>query len=256
MGVCGDGICDPGIGEDCLSCGEDCAGQQTGPANQRFCCGDGDGVGPVDCSDSRCTTGGFSCGPTTSQTCCGDGVCEAGAEDSCNCAADCGPGAPLELICDDGLDDDCDGLIDCSDSDCCADGACATGVDGDGDGVADCDCDDTDDQIWDTPGEAVDLRLDPDGTGGTKLEWSEPVLTGAVSLTYDVLRSDVASDFVGMTECLPSADRSSRVWTENASPVPGGIFHYVVRAVNDCPRGVGSLGSNSANEIRAGRACP
>ena len=36
---CGDGICEEG--EDCVSCSADCEGQQTGPPNGRFCCGNG-----------------------------------------------------------------------------------------------------------------------------------------------------------------------------------------------------------------------
>jgi endoglucanase len=34
-----DGTCEPG--EDCLSCGSDCAGRQNGKPSGRFCCGDG-----------------------------------------------------------------------------------------------------------------------------------------------------------------------------------------------------------------------
>jgi hypothetical protein len=35
----GDGICE--AGEDCLSCGSDCAGRSTGKPANRYCCGDG-----------------------------------------------------------------------------------------------------------------------------------------------------------------------------------------------------------------------
>lgn len=58
---CGNGICEPGEGEDCLSCPADCNGKQTGKPNGRFCCGDGEGRGPVDCSDPRCTESGYEC---------------------------------------------------------------------------------------------------------------------------------------------------------------------------------------------------
>jgi hypothetical protein len=34
-----DGVCEPG--EDCLSCGSDCAGKQNGKPDSRYCCGDG-----------------------------------------------------------------------------------------------------------------------------------------------------------------------------------------------------------------------
>jgi len=59
--VCGNGICETGGGEDCLSCSSDCRGVQSGNPNNRFCCGDGDGQNPVGCSDSRCTSSGFQC---------------------------------------------------------------------------------------------------------------------------------------------------------------------------------------------------
>jgi hypothetical protein len=255
-GFCGDGVCDPTSGEDCLSCAGDCNGDQSGPMSARFCCGDGDGSNPVGCNDSRCTTGGFSCGPTGTEACCGDSVCEAGAEDPCNCAADCGPAPAFELICDDGLDDDCDGLTDCLDLDCCTDLSCADGIDNDNDGVAECDCDDNNDQTWGTPGAADELRLDPDGSGGTTLQWLEPGATGATSVVYDVLRSGSTSDFESMTVCVPSADPSSTVRTDADTPGPSEVFNYLVRAVNDCPGGDGPLGTDSEGAPRTGRSCP
>lgn len=48
-------------GEDCLSCPEDCNGLQTGNPESQFCCGDGEGMGPVSCGDARCTGGGNVC---------------------------------------------------------------------------------------------------------------------------------------------------------------------------------------------------
>ncbi len=92
--VCGNGICEAGDGEDCVSCAADCNGKQKGKASRQYCCGDGDGTNPVPCSDSRCTADGAQCtsspAPPTSY-CCGDLLCE-GAEDSANCAVDCGGG--------------------------------------------------------------------------------------------------------------------------------------------------------------------
>jgi hypothetical protein len=62
-GGCGDGVCVPGLGEDCMSCQGDCSGVQTGNQEDRFCCGDGlsGGENAVDCPDPRCTQGGFQC---------------------------------------------------------------------------------------------------------------------------------------------------------------------------------------------------
>jgi hypothetical protein len=62
-GMCGDGVCDttPGSGEDCLTCPADCNGVQGGNPGNRFCCGDGGGQNPVDCTDPRCYEPGWAC---------------------------------------------------------------------------------------------------------------------------------------------------------------------------------------------------
>lgn len=118
---CGNGICEAGNGEDCVSCPADCNGKQTGSPSNRFCCGDGDGINPITCADSRCTTGSWDCTDTPANPityCCGDGICE-GDETQCNCAVDCGVPPPTEEgLCSDGIDNDCDGLIDEADPDC------------------------------------------------------------------------------------------------------------------------------------------
>jgi len=59
--TCGNNICEPVGGEDCLSCPDDCNGVQGGNPGDRYCCGDGDGEGPVGCSDPRCTASGNTC---------------------------------------------------------------------------------------------------------------------------------------------------------------------------------------------------
>ena len=147
-GGCGNGVCEPPLGEDCLSCPSDCRGKQVGTPTRQYCCGDGDGTNPVDCTDPRCTEDGFACSNTPADPyCCGDLICE-GAEDGFNCEVDCGPppycgdgncdpgenqctcpddcGTPpsTETSCTDGADDDCDGLTDCADVDCANDPAC------------------------------------------------------------------------------------------------------------------------------------
>ena len=57
---CGDGVCEPGMRENCLNCPIDCNSQELGLFDD-FCCGDGAGPGAVDCDDARCSAGGFAC---------------------------------------------------------------------------------------------------------------------------------------------------------------------------------------------------
>jgi hypothetical protein len=140
-GGCGNGVCEPSLGEDCLSCPSDCRGKQVGAVKRQYCCGDGDGTNPVGCDDVRCISEGFACSDVPPDPyCCGDLVCE-GAEDSTNCAIDCG--APPE--CGDGNcdpdEDQCSCPADCGDppSSEVPGVTCADGIDNDCDGGADCD---------------------------------------------------------------------------------------------------------------------
>ena len=130
--ACGNGVCEAGDGEDCVTCPADCNGVQNGKPAGRFCCGAGGGTNPLPCSDPVCTSGGFSCTDVPQPPvsfCCGDLMCE-GSESCSNCALDCTDGAE---ICTGGVDEDCDGAVDCADSDCslvpaCTGGACGDGV--------------------------------------------------------------------------------------------------------------------------------
>jgi hypothetical protein len=129
--VCGNGICEAGNGEDCLSCAADCNGVTSGKPSNRFCCGDGDGQNPLACSDSACSTGGWSCTDILvagGAFCCGDSSCDNG-ESCSNCALDCEE--DLEW-CSDGIDNDCNLAVDCADEACSTDDACQ------GVGPADC----------------------------------------------------------------------------------------------------------------------
>lgn len=129
--ICGNGICEAGNGENCVTCAADCNGKQNGSPGGRFCCGDGGGQNPVPCSDARCSTGGFSCTTVPANPgsfCCGDLTC--GSGESCGtCALDCSTGAE---VCTGGADEDCDGAVDCSDADCIGDPACSTSCGGSG----------------------------------------------------------------------------------------------------------------------------
>ena len=60
---CGNNVCEISGGEDCLSCPQDCNGVQSGSPKNQYCCGDGAGTNPVNCSDPRCTANGNTCEP-------------------------------------------------------------------------------------------------------------------------------------------------------------------------------------------------
>jgi hypothetical protein len=254
-GFCGDGLCDMALAEDCVSCEADCAGVQSGNPGDRYCCGAGGGQNPITCADPRCTDAGFDCGTTAAEACCGDDVCDS-VEDSCSCAADCGAPPESELVCNDGIDDDCDGQADCGDLDCCTDALCIDGIDGDGDGVADCDCDDGNNQVWATPGEATDLSVSHDVGVGTTLDWASPVDTGSVSVTYETLRTAMPDNWMLAVDCVADGDPSDTTNLDTESPDPGLVFYYLVRASNACPAGVGPLGRDSGNAERTGASCP
>jgi hypothetical protein len=146
--VCGNGVCEAGGGEDCVGCPGDCRGVTTGTPKNRYCCGDGDGPKPLPCSNSICSTSGWTCDntPLPSYCCgngscegddeafvceldcgappvCGDGTCNNG-ESQCTCAGDCGTPPSAETACANGVDDDCDSSIDCTDPNCVGTAAC------------------------------------------------------------------------------------------------------------------------------------
>jgi hypothetical protein len=75
-----------------------------------YCCGDSFCDGAE--NSSNCA---LDCG---APAVCGDGTCN-GNETSYSCAADCGTPPATEVgLCADGIDNDCDGLTDSADPDC------------------------------------------------------------------------------------------------------------------------------------------
>jgi hypothetical protein len=160
-----------------------------------------------------------------------------------------------EKICDDAIDNDLDGSIDCDDFDCSGPGA----PDDDADGSTVCggDCDDTNGDVWATPGEARDLVLAHDAVGGvTTLTWTQPADRGGTQLRYDTLRAPDPTAFAGAASCIESDDGSDTSATDPTEPTAGTAFFYLVRAENDCPMGQGTLGTDSDGIERQGRSCP
>jgi len=139
----------------------------------------------------------------------------------------------------------------------CQAGACITG-DGDGDGVGNgCDCAPADGAVWGLPGDAngPTLTHTPPGPGGvTTLAWTAPAIGGLpAAMTYDVVRSPAASDFVAAGVCLES-DGGDLQATDPSAPAPGGIFFYVVRPQDACGAGVSHR--DGAGTPLPARDCP
>ncbi|MBI3449509.1 MAG: hypothetical protein HY049_11415 [Acidobacteria bacterium] len=127
-------------------------------------------------------------------------------------------------------------------------------LDSDGDGVMRCayDCDDSNAQIWATPGEVQNATF----TGGSNpvLSWSLPALPGGTSLLYDVLRSDLKSNFTTGAGCF--SDMTATSLTTSQAPALGHAYFFLIRAQDNCSSGQGTLGAYSNGTPRPGRSCP
>ncbi len=131
----------------------------------------------------------------------------------------------------------------------------ATASDADGDGrTSAVDCDDGNASVWSTPGEARELRLGP---ATSALAWSAPLDPGGTlsALSYDTIRSSVASNFGAGATCVES-DGGDTASADAAKPSAGAGFFYLVRAQNACPSGMGPLGNRSDGTPRSARSCP
>jgi hypothetical protein len=113
------------------------------------------------------------------------------------------------------------------------------------------DCDDTNGEAWNVPGEARDLQLVDEMSVG----WTPPFVWGASMLTFDLIRTSVAADFLDSAVCVAveSPDTST---TDAAIPAAGEAFFYLARARNRCPGGTGILGASSGGQPTQGRPCP
>lgn len=85
------------------------------------------------------------------------------------------------------------------------------------------------------------------GTDKDTLLWDPAPYASGGAPVYDALRSPAADDFGAAATCLAS-DVVLTSAGDGATPVPGEVFYYLVRAQNDC--GAGSMGPG-----RTGRAC-
>jgi hypothetical protein len=145
----------------------------------------------------------------------------------------------------DGADLDGDGLCDDGDPDDDADGV---------DDVAD--CAPADATLWNVPGASRELVIAKDDPTTAALSWQPPSEPGSESVRYDVLRSASASAFSSptLTTCLETQSPEETA-ADTESPEPHGLFFYLVRPMNGCPGGPGSLGSNSDGIPRVGIVC-
>ena len=116
------------------------------------------------------------------------------------------------------------------------------------------DCDDADPSIWSTPGEVRELTF---AKTGDMAITSIPIEPGGTLPMYDWLRSGGPTTFLAAAVCLPvRGDGTGWFNSDAGSPAPGGFFYYLVRAVNGCDPGIGSLGTTSTGDPRPGRSCP
>jgi N-acetylneuraminic acid mutarotase len=113
------------------------------------------------------------------------------------------------------------------------------------------DCRDDDPQQWSTPDEVTNLQF----VDSVTLSWSAPNEPGALTWSYDLLRTTSADDFVGLAQCVASGI-SAGAATDTGLPAPATAYFYLARARNNCPRAAGSLGRASNGVERVGRGCP
>ena len=154
-----------------------------------------------------------ACGGDPEKESCGDGTvssveeCDDGnTANGDGCSSTCSiETAATETNCADGADDDADGAVDCADSDCASDGACATpaedcanGSDDDGDGQADCadsDCAAAPDCA--TPEDCA-VAGDEDGDGSADCADSD---CATVDGCFEVCDDGVDNNGDGTTDC-------------------------------------------------------
>ena len=93
-------------------------------------------------------------------------------------------------------------------------------LDSDGDGLRTCsaDCDDTNGDVWATPGEVPSLDLSDDTQ---TLSWIPPASLGGTAARYDLLRSDTAGDFMTAATCVVSDTGPATTAQDSSVPAAG-----------------------------------
>ncbi len=91
------------------------------------------------------------------------------------------------------------------------------------------------------PSPAYDLTVSD--AAPDNLSWAPPLAPGGSAVSYDVLRCDLPSDFMGGT-CVESGVATTA--TDAAVPVPGEIWHYLIRVENGCGSTLGDLSGRQA----------
>jgi hypothetical protein len=106
------------------------------------------------------------------------------------------------------------------------------------------------------PGEVPDLKMDKDpATGTSTATWQIPHPGGAPStLRYDTVRSGSVT-FTMNVACIETAG-PDRETVDPTVPPPGQGFAYLVRGLNACEDGVGTLGSDSNGTPHPSVDCP
>jgi hypothetical protein len=118
-------------------------------------------------------------------------------------------------------------------------------VDQDGDLHSECggDCNDADATLWGVPGEVAGLRF----VSKTTLAWNAPAAPGTSAPSRYQLARSAAKSMTAPTCLLPDTWPGEQA-TDAASPAPGGVFHYLVRASTACGKGAWGHGRDVALE--------
>ena len=65
----------------------------------------------------------------------------------------------------------------------------------------------------------------------------------------------MSSDFANDTVCLETEEYDTTT-EDGSTPAVGEVQHYLIRVMNDCPGGTGSMGADSNGTARSGLVCP